>query len=186
MARCPRASAAALPPRILLVTTTDRSGFLCQGAAARRPRGLGGAVGRRRTHLAHAHAAHAVIVDIRTSLPRALSLARSLSASPSRPDTHGHRQRGLHPPADALGELTALGIELRYKPLWLDELVALAHSLADAPRERPVPSCLPAAAGGRDPRLVHAPGRPLHGRVPGASRMPACSTSAVTPTSPPR
>ncbi len=36
-------------------------------------------------------------------------------------------------------------------------------------RERSVPQSLPARAGRRHAGLVHAPGRPLHGRIPGAA-----------------
>ena len=36
-------------------------------------------------------------------------------------------------------------------------------------RERSLPPRLPARAGRRDARLVHAPGRPLHGRLPRAA-----------------
>ncbi len=83
--------------------------------------------------LAHAHAPQAVVVDIRTSLPRALGLARSLRELPRLAGIPIAIVSGdLHPPADALGELTALGAQVRYKPLWLDELVALAQSLVTA------------------------------------------------------
>jgi hypothetical protein len=34
-----------------------------------------------------------------------------------------------HPRPDHVTELTALGVDLRFKPLWLDELVALARRL---------------------------------------------------------
>ncbi len=83
--------------------------------------------------LAQAHAPNAIVVDIRTSMPRALGLARSLRQIPHLAGTPIAIVSGdLHPTPDALGELTALGAVVRYKPLWLDELVALARSLVSA------------------------------------------------------
>jgi DNA-binding response OmpR family regulator len=80
--------------------------------------------------LAQAHAPNAIVVDIRTSLPRALGVARSLRQLPRLGGTPIAIVSGdLHPTSDALGELTALGAVVRYKPLWLDEMVALARSL---------------------------------------------------------
>jgi len=80
--------------------------------------------------LAQAHAPNAIVVDIRTSLPRALGVARSLRQLPRLGETPIAIVSGdLHPTSDALGELTALGAVVRYKPLWLDEMVALARSL---------------------------------------------------------
>jgi len=37
-----------------------------------------------------------------------------------------------YPKPDHVTELTALGVDLRYKPLWLDELVGLARQLLAA------------------------------------------------------
>ena|SRR5688572_6636011 len=83
--------------------------------------------------LAHAHTPHAVVLDVRTSLPRALGVARALRELPLLTGTSIAIVSGdLHPTADALVELSALGAQLRYKPLWLDELVALARSLVSA------------------------------------------------------
>jgi two-component system OmpR family response regulator len=83
--------------------------------------------------LAQAHVPNAIVVDIRTSMPRALGLARSLRQLPPLSGTPIAIVSGdLHPTPDALGELTALGAVVRYKPLWLDELVALARSLVSA------------------------------------------------------
>ena len=49
-------------------------------------------------------------------------------------------------------------------------------------RERSIPAGLPARAGRRDARLVHAPGRPLHGRLPrAAASATRCSRSAAQP-----
>ena len=80
--------------------------------------------------LAQAHAPNAIVVDIRTSLARALGVARSLRQLPRLSGTPIAIVSGdLHPTSDALGELTALGAVVRYKPLWLDEMVALARSL---------------------------------------------------------
>ena len=83
--------------------------------------------------LAQAHAPNAIVVDIRTSMPRAIGLARSLRELPRLSGTPIAIVSGdFHPPADALGELTALGAVVRYKPVWLDEMVALARSLVSA------------------------------------------------------
>jgi DNA-binding response OmpR family regulator len=83
--------------------------------------------------LAHAHAPNAVVVDIRTSLPRAIGVARSLRGVPRLASTSiAIVSRDLYPTAEALDELTAVGAVVRYKPLWLDEIVALARSLVSA------------------------------------------------------
>ena len=83
--------------------------------------------------LAQAHTPNAIVVDIRTSISRALGLARSLRQIPHLSVIPIAIVSGdLHPTPDALGELTALGAVVRYKPLWLDELVALARSLVSA------------------------------------------------------
>ena len=83
--------------------------------------------------LAQAHTPNAIVVDIRTSIPRALGLARSLRQIPHLWGTPIAIVSGdLHPTPDALSELIALGAVVRYKPLWLDELVALARSLVSA------------------------------------------------------
>jgi len=37
-----------------------------------------------------------------------------------------------YPKPDHVTELTTLGVDLRFKPLWLDELVALARRLLAA------------------------------------------------------
>ncbi len=80
--------------------------------------------------LAQARSPNAIVVDIRTSLPRALGVAGSLRQLPRLGGTPIAIVSGdLHPTSDALGELTALGAVVRYKPLWLDEMVALARSL---------------------------------------------------------
>jgi DNA-binding response OmpR family regulator len=71
-----------------------------------------------------------VVLDVRTSLARALGVARALRELPRLAATSIAIVSGdLHPTADALVELSALGAQVRYKPLWLDELVALARSL---------------------------------------------------------
>ena len=83
--------------------------------------------------LAQAHAPNAIVVDIRTSMPRAVGLARSLRELPRLSRTPIAIVSGdFHPPADTLGELAALGAVVRYKPVWLDEMVALARSLVSA------------------------------------------------------
>jgi DNA-binding response OmpR family regulator len=83
--------------------------------------------------LAQAHAPNAVVVDIRTSLPRAAGLARSLREQPRLTASAIAIVSGdLHPTADTLNDLASVGAVVRYKPLWLDEMVDLARSLVSA------------------------------------------------------
>jgi CheY-like chemotaxis protein len=83
--------------------------------------------------LAQAHGPNVVVLDIRTSMARALTLARSLRQLPRLNATAIAIVSGdLHPGGDTLAEATALGAHLRFKPLWLDEIVSLARSLASA------------------------------------------------------
>ena len=80
--------------------------------------------------LAQTHRPTAVIVDLRSPLATSMDLVRTLKAMPHLARTPMAIVSGdYHPKPDHVTELTALGIDLQYKPLWLDELVALARRL---------------------------------------------------------
>ena len=80
--------------------------------------------------LAQTHRPTAVLVDLRSPLATNIDLVRTLKAMPHLTRTPMAIVSGDHyPRPDHVAELTALGVDLRYKPLWLDELVALARCL---------------------------------------------------------
>ena len=84
-------------------------------------------------NLAHAHRPTAVIVDLRSPLATSMDLVRTLKAMPHLARTPMAVVTGdYYPKPDHVTELTALGVDLRYKPLWLDELVGLARHLLAA------------------------------------------------------
>ena len=81
-------------------------------------------------NLARLHQPHAIILDVRTRLAGGLRFVRSVRAIPALADipvaivTSDYQ---VDEPQDR--ELRALGAQLRYKPLWLGELVTLARGL---------------------------------------------------------
>ncbi len=80
--------------------------------------------------LARTHAPHAVVVDVRAPLACTAGLVERLRKLPhleaaSIAVVSGDR----HPARATLELLGALDIQLRYKPVWLNELVALSRSL---------------------------------------------------------
>lgn len=80
--------------------------------------------------LARTHTPHAVVVDVRTPLACALGLVETLRGLPhlaAAPIAVVSGDR--HPARATLERLSTLGIQVRYKPLWLHELVALSRSL---------------------------------------------------------
>jgi DNA-binding response OmpR family regulator len=80
--------------------------------------------------LAQTHRPTAVIVDLRSPLGTSMNLVRTLKAIPHLASTPMAIVSGDHyPHPDHVTELTELGVDLRFKPLWLDELVALARGL---------------------------------------------------------
>lgn len=91
--------------------------------------------------LAQTHRPHAVILDLRMPLISGLQFLRAVRAIPSLTHTPVAIVTGDYYLDDAhAAEIAALGAELRYKPLWLEELVTLARQLlsrhapaADAP-----------------------------------------------------
>ena len=87
--------------------------------------------------LAQTHRPHAIILDLRMPLTSGLQFLRADSRdsrprptrrSPSSPAT----TTWTKPSRD---EIKALGAELRYKPLWLEELVTLARELLTRARQ---------------------------------------------------
>jgi DNA-binding response OmpR family regulator len=84
--------------------------------------------------LAGRHTPHAMLLDLRMPLTSSLQLLRSLRAIPGLRDTPVAIVTGDHHLDDHLAsESHALGADLRFKPLWLDELVALARELVTVP-----------------------------------------------------
>jgi DNA-binding response OmpR family regulator len=80
--------------------------------------------------LARAHLPHAVILDLRMPLASGLEFLRTLRATPALTTTPVAIVTGDYYLDDAQAdEIRALGAELRYKPLWLEELVTLAREL---------------------------------------------------------
>jgi two-component system, OmpR family, response regulator len=84
--------------------------------------------------LAQAHGPHAVILDLRMPLTSGLQFLRAIRAIPGLTSTPVAIVTGDYYLDDAqAAEIKALGAELRYKPLWLEELVTLARELLNTP-----------------------------------------------------
>lgn len=84
--------------------------------------------------LAQAHRPHAVILDLRMPLTSGLQFLRAIRAIPGLTGTPVAIVTGDYYLDEAqAGEIRALGAQLRYKPLWLEELVALAKDLLSGP-----------------------------------------------------
>jgi CheY-like chemotaxis protein len=80
--------------------------------------------------LAQAHQPHAVILDLRMPLTRGLEVLRALRALPGLTNIPVAIVTGdYHLDEPQEHELHSLGAQLRYKPLWLEELVTLARDL---------------------------------------------------------
>ena len=80
--------------------------------------------------LAQTHRPNAVILDLRSPLTSGLRFLRSIRAIPGLAHTPVAIVTGDYHEDEAQSrELSALGAELRYKPLWLDELLTLARDL---------------------------------------------------------
>jgi len=83
--------------------------------------------------LAQTHRPTAVIVDLRSPLGTSMDLVRTLKAMPHLASTPMAVVSGdYYPKPDHVTELSTLGVDLSFKPLWLDELVALARRLLAA------------------------------------------------------
>ena len=84
--------------------------------------------------LAQAHGPHAVILDLRMPLTSGLQFLRAIRTIPGLTNTPVALVTGdYHLDEAQTAEIRAFGAELRYKPLWLEELVSLARDLLDAP-----------------------------------------------------
>ena len=80
--------------------------------------------------LAEAHRPDALILDLRMPVTSGLEFLRALRALPSLTATPVAIVTGDYYLEEAqAAEIAALGAELRYKPLWLEELVMLAREL---------------------------------------------------------
>ena len=85
-------------------------------------------------NLARLHRPHAIILDLRMPLTSGVQLLRSIRAIAGLAQTPVAIVTGDYYLAeDQSEEIRALGAELRYKPLWLDELVTLARDLLSVP-----------------------------------------------------
>jgi DNA-binding response OmpR family regulator len=85
-------------------------------------------------NLARIHRPHVIILDLRMPLTSGLQLLKSIRAIPDLTQTPVAIVTGDYYLAeDQSEEIRALGAELRYKPLWLDELVTLARDLLSVP-----------------------------------------------------
>src|SRR5918992_3258741 len=80
--------------------------------------------------LAQKHRPHAVILDLRMPLTNGLQFLRAIRAIPDLTNTPVAIVTGdYYLDESQASEIQALGAELRYKPLWLEELVTLARDL---------------------------------------------------------
>ena len=87
--------------------------------------------------LAQTHQPHAVILDLRMPLTSGLQFLRAVRAIPGLTNTPVAIVTGdYYLDDDQRDEINSLGAELRYKPLWLEELVALARELLSVPVKR--------------------------------------------------
>lgn len=80
--------------------------------------------------LAQTHRPHAVILDLRMPLTSGLQFLRAIRAIPDLTNVPVAIVTGDYYLDEAhAAEIKALGAELKYKPMWLDELVVLARKL---------------------------------------------------------
>jgi DNA-binding response OmpR family regulator len=84
--------------------------------------------------LAQTHRPHAVIFDVRTPLASGVRFLRAVRAIPGLLTAPIAIVTSDYAQDEAqMAEIEALGAELRYRPQWLNELVALAHELLAPP-----------------------------------------------------
>lgn len=84
--------------------------------------------------LAQTHRPHAIILDLRMPLTSGLQFLRAIRAVPTLTNIRVAIVTGdYYLDETHASEIQALGAELRYKPLWLEELVLLARELLDGP-----------------------------------------------------
>ena len=84
--------------------------------------------------LARTHHPHAVVLDLRMPLTSSLQFLRAVRAIPGLSHTPVAIVTGDYYLDDNhRDEITTLGADLHFKPLWLEELVTLARELVSAP-----------------------------------------------------
>jgi len=84
--------------------------------------------------LAQTHRPHAIILDLRMPLTSGVQVLRSLRAIPGMQHTPVTIVTGDYYLAESqTNEIQSLGADVRFKPLWLDELVTLARDMLHTP-----------------------------------------------------
>ena len=84
--------------------------------------------------LAQTHRPHAVILDLRMPLTSGIQVLRALRAIPGMQHTPVAIVTGDYYLAESqTKEIHDLGADVRFKPLWLDELVSLARDMLQTP-----------------------------------------------------
>jgi len=84
--------------------------------------------------LAQTHKPHAIVLDLRMPLTSGLQFLRAIRAIPGLATTPVAIVTGDYGLEDDVrDEIRALGAELRFKPIWIEELVTLARELLRAP-----------------------------------------------------
>ena len=84
--------------------------------------------------LAQTHRPHAIILDLRMPLTSGVQVLRSLRAIPEMQHTPVTIVTGDYYLAESqTSEIRSLGADVRFKPLWLDELVTLARDMLHTP-----------------------------------------------------
>ena len=84
--------------------------------------------------LAQTHRPHAVILDLRMPLTSGLQVLRALRGLPGMQHTPVTIVTGDYYLAESqTSEIQSLGADVRFKPLWLEELVALARDMLHTP-----------------------------------------------------
>ena len=84
--------------------------------------------------LAQTHQPNVIVLDLRMPLTSGLQLLRAIRAIPGLASTPVAIVTGDYGLEDDMrDEIKALGAELRFKPIWIEELVTLARELLRVP-----------------------------------------------------
>jgi len=84
--------------------------------------------------LAQTHHPNVIVLDLRMPLTSGLQLLRAIRAIPGLASTPVAIVTGDYGLEDEMrDEIKALGAELRFKPIWIEELVTLARELLRVP-----------------------------------------------------
>ena len=84
--------------------------------------------------LAQLHQPNVIVLDLRMPLTSGLQLLRAIRAIPGLASTPVAIVTGDYGLEDEIrDEIRALGAELRFKPIWIEELVTLARELLRVP-----------------------------------------------------